>query len=89
MKNKTNNKENKLDNIILTPIEIKAIEIFFKENIACSSVLRRNLEIGFFHASKILDSLEDKHIINKSTGLTQRKLLISKEDFEILKNKTI
>ena len=49
----------------------------------------RELLMNFGDASRLLDSLEDKHIINKSTGRKQRKLLISKDEFETIKKHNV
>lgn len=80
--------DNLYENVTLTPIEIDAIEIFFKMGVVYTSSLQRNLEMGFGSASRIIDSLEEKHIVSQSTGEKKRKLLITREEFELLKNKT-
>ena len=54
--------DNLYENVTLTPIEIDAIEIFFKMGVVYASSLQRNFEIGFGNASRIIDSLEEKHI---------------------------
>lgn len=58
-----------------------AVEIILQEGKASTSLLQRNLSIGYGRAAKILDQMQELGICSKSDGNKPRKLLISKEEF--------
>lgn len=58
-----------------------AAEIIFQEGKASTSLLQRNLSIGYGRAAKILDQMQELGICSKSVGNKPRQLLMSKEEF--------
>jgi len=68
---------------------LEAQEIIIKAGKASTSLLQRRLSIGYGRAAKILDMLEEAGIVGSSNGSKPREILISKEQFENMKNQGI
>lgn len=67
----------------------EAQEIIIKAGKASTSLLQRRLSIGYGRAAKILDMLEEAGIVGASNGSKPREILISREQFENMKNQGI
>jgi DNA segregation ATPase FtsK/SpoIIIE, S-DNA-T family len=68
---------------------LEAQEIIIKAGKASTSLLQRRLSIGYGRAAKILDMLEEAGIVSASNGSKPREILISREQFENMKNQGI
>jgi DNA segregation ATPase FtsK/SpoIIIE, S-DNA-T family len=68
---------------------LEAQEIIIKAGKASTSLLQRRLSIGYGRAAKILDMLEEAGIVGASNGSKPREILISREQFENMKNQGI
>lgn len=60
----------------------EAVEILLEAGSASASVLQRRLTIGYPRAARLIDLLEDDHIIGPHEGSRPRKLKITREDWE-------
>lgn len=58
-----------------------AINIVVEFQQASTSFLQRKLRIGFNRASRIMDALEERHIISEKDGSRPRQVLVKKEQF--------
>ena len=67
----------------------EAQEIIMKAGKASTSLLQRRLSIGYGRAAKILDMLEQAGIVGPSLGSKPREILISKADFDRIKEQGI
>ena len=65
----------------------KALWMVLQHDRCSSSLLQRRLQIGFNRACRILEQLEENGIIEKREDSVPRKVLITKEDIEELKQK--
>lgn len=57
----------------------EAINIVVEFQQASTSFLQRKLRVGFNRASRIMDQLEERHIISEKDGSRPRQVLITKE----------
>jgi len=62
----------------LDPLFEKAKEIVILYKKASSSVLMRNLGVGYARSAKIMDQLEDEEVVGPAEGAKPRKVLITK-----------
>lgn len=58
------------------PLYEKALELVKQSKSASSSMLQRNLSIGYARASRIITFLEEEGIIGPANGMEPRKVLI-------------
>lgn len=63
------------------PMLEQAMEIFVQQNKASTSLLQRNLSIGYGRAAKIIDALERQGLVGPSMGSKPREILVSREEF--------
>lgn len=72
----------------INPLYIQALALLLEEENPSISTIQRNLSIGYSHARKILEWLEEKGYITSSNGARDIQLLITQEQFETLYGKT-
>ncbi len=65
----------------------RAVMIAIQYDKVSSSLLQRKLQIGFNHAAKILEQLEENGIVGPAEGIKPREVLISKEEIKNLLEK--
>ncbi|EOD01241.1 FtsK/SpoIIIE family DNA translocase [Caldisalinibacter kiritimatiensis] len=63
----------------------KAIELVVEEGQASISYLQRKLRIGYARAARLIDDMEERGIVGGHEGSKPRKVLISKDDLDNLK----
>ncbi len=66
----------------------EAIEMVVQAQQASVSMLQRRFRIGYNRAARIIDMMEDRQIVGPSDGARPRAVLISEEDFMMMKNST-
>ena len=77
--NKFIDNENGAEN--LDPLFNDAVEVVIESGKASTSFLQRKLGVGYSRGSKIMDQMEDKHIISAQDGSKPRKILINKQQW--------
>lgn len=65
----------------------RAVMLVLQYDRASASLLQRKLQIGFNHAAKILEQLEENGIVGPGDGIKPREVLISKEEIKNLLEK--
>ncbi len=63
----------------------QAIELVVEEGQASASYLQRRFSIGYNRAARLIDALEERGIISGYEGSKPRKVLITKEELEEMK----
>ena len=64
-----------------------AIALVLNANQASASMLQRRFRIGYNRAGRLIDMMETRGIIGASEGSKPRKVLISKEEYELMTSK--
>ena len=59
----------------------QAVDIIIEQNAASVSILQRRLGIGYPRAARLIDVMEQKHIIGPFEGSKPRKVLINRTDW--------
>ena len=59
----------------------KAVDIVLETGQASTSFLQRKLSVGYARGAKIIDQLEDKHIIGPANGSKPREILITRQQW--------
>lgn len=88
--------EEDIINNIETPVEEEdvdellsdAIDLVVESEQASISMLQRRFRIGYNRAARLVDEMEDRGIVEEHQGSKPRRVLISKEEYEDIKNKT-
>lgn len=65
----------------LDPLFDDAVDVVLENSKASTSFLQRKLGVGYSRGSKIMDQMEDKHIIGPAEGAKPRKILINKQQW--------
>ena len=65
----------------LDPLFDKAVEVVLENGRASTSFLQRKLSVGYSRGSKIMDQLEEKHIIGPQDGAKPREILINMQQW--------
>lgn len=65
----------------LDPLFDDAVDVVIENGKASTSFLQRKLGVGYSRGSKIMDQMEDKHIIGPAEGAKPRKILINKQQW--------
>lgn len=68
-------------NANLDPLFEKAVETVLENGKASTSFLQRKLGVGYSRGSKIMDQLEDEHIIGPQNGAKPRDILIDMQQW--------
>lgn len=65
----------------LDPLFNDAVDVVIETGKASTSFLQRKLGVGYSRGSKIMDQMEEKHIISAQDGSKPRKILITKQQW--------
>lgn len=65
-----------------------AIKVVIKNGMASTSILQRNLKLGYARAARLIDIMEERGIVGPYEGSKPREVLITKEQFAS-KNRTV
>lgn len=65
----------------LDPLFAEAVDVVLENGKASTSFLQRKLGVGYSRGSKIMDQMEEKHIIGPADGAKPRKILINKQQW--------
>ena len=68
----------------MNPLYIKALAVLLDEENPSISTIQRKLSIGYSHARKIVEWLEEKGYATSSNGAREIQTLITKAQFETL-----
>ena len=68
----------------IAPLYIQALAVLLNEENPTISTIQRKLSIGYSHARKIVQWMEDKGYVQSSNGARDIQLLITKEQFQVL-----
>lgn len=68
----------------INPLYIQALAALLEEENPSISTIQRKLFIGYFHARKIVQWMEDNRYATSSNGARDIQLLINKEQFQEL-----
>ena len=63
-----------------------AVEVILETGQASVSMLQRRLKLGYARAARIVDEMEEKGIVGPFEGAKPRQLLITREQWELMKN---
>ena len=63
------------------PMLQAAIETVIEANMASTSLLQRKLKLGYARAARIMDTMEELHVIGPYEGSKPRTVLISRQQF--------
>ncbi len=63
-----------------------AIDLVLEKGVASTSYLQRRLRIGYARAASIVDALEARGIVGPPEGTKPRRILITKEDWDRLRD---
>ena len=68
----------------INPLYIQALSVLLDEENPTISTIQRKCSIGYSHARKIVQWMEDNGYIQSSNGARDIQLLITKEQFQEL-----
>ncbi len=63
-----------------------AVEVILETKQASVSMLQRRLKLGYARAARIVDEMEEKGIVGPFQGSKPRSILITKEQWEVMKS---
>jgi S-DNA-T family DNA segregation ATPase FtsK/SpoIIIE len=63
-----------------------AVDVILETGQASVSMLQRRLKLGYARAARIVDEMEDKGIVGPFMGSKPRSILITKEQWQAMKN---
>ena len=64
----------------------QAVEVILETKQASVSMLQRRLKLGYARAARIVDEMEEKGIVGPFQGSKPRDILITKEQWEVMKS---
>ena len=64
----------------------EAIEMVITDGQASISMLQRRMKIGYARAGRLIDDMAARGIVSKSAGSKPREILISREEYERIKD---
>ena len=67
-----------------TPLYVQALAVLVNEKNPIISTIQRNFSIGYSHARRIVEWMEDNGYVTSSNGARDIQLLITKEQFQEL-----
>ena len=65
-----------------------AVDVILETGQASVSMLQRRLKLGYARAARIVDEMEEKGIVGPFQGSKPREILITKDEWETMKNGT-
>ena len=65
---------------------LEAIDMVITDGQASISMLQRRMKIGYARAGRLIDDMAARGIVSKSVGSKPREVLISREEFEKIKD---
>lgn len=68
----------------INPLYIQALSVLLDEENPTISTIQRKCSIGYSHARKIVQWMEDNGYVQSSNGARDIQLLITKEQFQEL-----
>ena len=68
----------------INPLYIQALAALLDEENPSISTIQKKCSIGYSHARKIVQWMEDKGYVQSSNGARDIQLLITKEQFQVL-----
>ena len=68
----------------INPLYIQALALLLEEENSSISTIQRKLSIGYSHARKIVQWMEDSGYVQSSNGARDIQLLLTQEQFEPL-----
>ncbi len=66
----------------------KAVDLVIQKQKASTSMLQRQFRIGYNRAARLMESLESQGIVGPEEGSKPRKVLLTKEEWEDMRNKS-
>ena len=63
-----------------------AVEVILETGQASVSMLQRRLKLGYARAARIVDEMEERGIVGPFQGSKPRTILVTKEQWEVMKN---
>ena len=63
----------------------QAVDVILETGQASVSMLQRRLKLGYARAARIVDEMEEKGIVGPFQGSKPRTILVTKEQWEIMK----
>ena len=66
------------------PLLPDAVEVVLDTGQASTSMLQRRLKLGYAHAARIVDELEEKGIVGPFEGSKPRQMLITREQWDTM-----
>lgn len=76
------NEEEEID-----PLLGSAVEFVIKNEMASTSIIQRKFNLGYARAGRILDKMEDLGIVSGYRGYKPRDILMTMDQWEIVKKK--
>lgn len=67
------------------PLLYDAVDIILTQEQASISFIQRKLKVGYARAARIVDQIEEMGIVGPNEGTKPRKLLMTKEQIEEMK----
>ena len=64
---------------------LEAIDMVITDGQASISMLQRRMKIGYARAGRLIDDMANRGIVSKSVGSKPREVLITREEFEKIK----
>ena len=67
----------------------EAIEMVITDGQASISMLQRRMKIGYARAGRLIDDMAARGIVSKSAGSKPREVLMSREQYEAMKEQLL